>query len=41
MPGGFEQFFVEVAALGEGGARDLDRVAEIAAAYGMEIAPPE
>lgn len=41
VPGGFEQFFVEVAALGEGGARDLDRVAEIAAAYGMEIAPPE
>ena len=41
VPGGFERFFVEVAALGEGGARDLDRVAEIAAAYGMEIAPPE
>jgi len=41
VPGGFEGFFVEVAALGEGGARDLDRVAEIAAAYGMEIAPPE
>ncbi len=41
VPGGFERFFVEVAALGEGGAQDLDRVAEIAAAYGMEIAPPE
>jgi hypothetical protein len=39
VPGGFERFFVEVAALGE--AQNLDRVAEIAAAYGMEIAPPE
>ena len=41
VPGGFERFFVEVAALGEGGAQDMDRVAEIAAAYGMQIAPPE
>ena len=39
VPGGFERFFGEVAALGD--APSLDRVAQIAGAYGIEIAPPE
>jgi quercetin dioxygenase-like cupin family protein len=38
VPGGFERFFVEAAALGP--TPDLDQVAEIAASYGMELAPP-
>lgn len=39
VPGGFERFFVDVAALGP--SPDLDRIAAIAAGYGMELAPPE
>jgi quercetin dioxygenase-like cupin family protein len=39
VPGGFEGFLTEVAALGV--APDLDQVAKIGASYGMEIAPPE
>jgi quercetin dioxygenase-like cupin family protein len=39
VPGGFEAWFTEVAALGP--APDLEQVARIAASYGLEIAPPE
>ena len=39
FPGGFEDFFVDVARLGVD--PDLERVAAIAAEYGQEIAPPE
>ncbi len=39
VPGGFERFFMEAAALGP--APDLDRVAKIAASHGMELAPSE
>lgn len=39
VPGGFEGFFVDAAALGS--TPDLDQIAKIAASYGMELAPPE
>jgi quercetin dioxygenase-like cupin family protein len=39
VPGGFEGFFSEVAALGP--APEAEQVAAIAASYGMEVAPPE
>lgn len=39
VPGGFENFFAEAAALGPD--PDLEQIAEISAAYGQEIAPPE
>lgn len=39
VPGGFEDFFIEAAALGA--TPHLDQIAKIAAGHGMELAPTE